>query len=66
MEKNDDVNGIMAQKVAPNSNPNSLAEPVISGKSKNAVRATFDQMRFKSEVAPKIILKYLHLSSIII
>merc|ERR1712179_338057 len=51
------VNGIMAQKVAPNSDTKSIVEPVVSGNSKNAVRATFDQMRFNSEVAPKIMLK---------
>merc|ERR1711973_767333 len=50
------VNGIMAQKVAPNSDTKSIVEPVVSGNSKNAVRATFDQMRFNSEVAPNIIL----------
>merc|ERR1711973_654283 len=51
------VNGIMAQKVAPNSDTKSIVEPVVSSNSKNAVRATFDQMRFNSEVAPKIMLK---------
>merc|ERR1712137_1100905 len=51
------VNGILAQKVAPNSDTKSIVEPVVSGNSKNAVRATFDQMRFNSEVAPKIMLK---------
>jgi len=51
------VNGIMAQKVAPNSDTKSIVEPVVSAKNKGLIRATWDQMRFNSNIAPKIMLK---------
>jgi len=51
------VNGIMASKVAANSDVKSVAEPVVSAKNKGLIRATWDQMRFNAEIAPKIMLK---------
>jgi len=51
------VNGIMATKVAANSDVMSTTESVVSAKSKSLIRATWDQMRFNSNVAPKIFVK---------
>merc|ERR1711928_116711 len=51
------VNGIIASKVAANSDVKSVAEPVVSAKNKGLIRATWDQMRFNAEIAPKIMLK---------
>ena len=55
------VNGIMASKVAANSDVKSVAEPVVSAKNKGLIRATWDQMRFNAEIAPKIMLKWITL-----
>merc|ERR1712071_458582 len=51
------VNGIMATKVAANSDVMSTTESVVSAKSKSLIRATWNQMRFNSNVAPKIFVK---------
>merc|ERR1711928_22055 len=51
------VNGIIASKVAANSDVKSVAEPVVSAKNKGLIRAPWDQMRFNAEIAPKIMLK---------
>jgi len=51
------VNGIMALKVAPNSDIKSTTEPVVSAAHRSLIRSTWDQMRFNSNVAPKILMK---------
>ena len=56
------VNGIMATKVAANSDVMSTTESVVSAKSKSLIRATWNQMRFNSNVAPKIFVKWVFTS----
>jgi len=51
------VNGIMAQKVAPNPKVKSIVEPVVSAKAKSLIRDNWVQMKFNGEIAPKIYLK---------
>lgn len=51
------VNDIMATKLVPNNEVQSVAEPVVSAKEKALIRDSWNQMRFNSEVAPKIYLK---------
>jgi len=53
----DYVNGIIAQKMAPNSDVQSVAEPIVTAQEKTLIRATWDQMMFNSEVAPKFMLR---------
>jgi len=51
------VNGIMALKVAPNSDIKSTTEPVVSAAHKSLIRSTWTLMKFNSNVAPKILYK---------